>query len=302
MIVVDCALSDCGPITAILARVGNGNLTATLTPGDLNVYRDIRNGWYFTAFSLVMTLYAAYVSALAGSKLSIYVRVHGFEFSIAQVSLAIHFASNLYRAIYVALDPFYAGRYFTGPQAHAQVTVTWPVPIVTTMLVSLYLRELLEKLTLKGSLRISNFLTKMKWPFAIVSLTVIALEISNSTLRALRAANILTLLYATVSIYTAIAWLMSGFFVYTASRVLLHQIRASHLRNPNTAAVPATSSEKKRLRHIRKVAWIFKTFKYIIGAAGFLVLWSIAVILHAVAVRTDSYSKPFFASFLVLSC
>lgn len=122
---VEVGLADSVKLLKQITDAGNVSIIATIEPGDYNVWRTLRRGAYMIVFSIVGSLFGAAVTSLALTKLIAYIRVFGFEMSIAQVSLWIHFLANLYRTIYVALDPAYAGRWFTGPQAHWQSTITW---------------------------------------------------------------------------------------------------------------------------------------------------------------------------------
>lgn len=271
-------LNDAPKLVQLLQQEGNRNVTAVLESGDFNMWRHIRRGWYMILFSVIFGLVGLFITSLALAKLIVYIRVFGFELSIAQTSLAIHAAVNMYRFIYVSVDPVYAGRWFNGTVAHSLSTVTWPFPIITTLLVSLYLRELLSKLTMKGNVRISNFLTNMRIPFIILSVVVLGLEAGNSGLRASRASTLNVLTYIVAAVYVSTSALMAGFFIYTGSRVVAQQMRASTLRESSN-----NTSGKKKSKS--KARWTFKAIRYILLAAGFLVLYCIALICLGITVR-----------------
>lgn len=275
MMVVELGVSDSVKLVEQIRAAGNGNLTGTIEPGDYNTWRVLRKGAYMIVFSIVGSIAGTIITSMAAAKLIAYVRVFGPELSIAQVSLLIHTLVNMYRTIYLALDPCYTGRWFTGPQAHWQSTITWPAPIITTLLVSLYLRELLSRLTMKGNLRLSNFLTNMRWPFLAICIVIVGLEIANSALRAIRASSLNILVYITAVVYVVIAGLMASFFIYTGSRVVAQQLRASALKESSTG-----SKSKKN-----KVRWTFKAIRFILLAAGFLLFWCFSIIFLAINVR-----------------
>jgi hypothetical protein len=92
-------------LIAQIQAAGNGNITATIVPGDYNVWRVLRRGAYMIVFTVCFSIFGVIVTSLAAAKLIAYIRVFGFELSIAQVSLWIHMLANMYRTIYVTLDP-----------------------------------------------------------------------------------------------------------------------------------------------------------------------------------------------------
>jgi membrane protein insertase Oxa1/YidC/SpoIIIJ len=136
---------------------------------------------------------------------------------------------------------------------------------------------------MRGNLRLSNFLTNMRWPFLAVSIIVVGLEIANSALRASRASTLSVLVYICAAVYVVIAASMSAFFIYTGSRVVAQQLRAASLKDSSTGA----KSKRKN-----RVKWTFKAVRYILAATGFLVLYCVSIIFLAINVR----SLIFFSS------
>jgi hypothetical protein len=278
-LVVEVGISDGGKLVNIVTSQGNGNLTVTVEPGDFNMWRYIRRGWFLVVFSIVSSLTGLVITSLALAKLIAYIRIFGFELSIAQTSLAIHAVVNMYRLIYSAVDPLYAGRYLDGFAAHSLPTLTWPFPIITTLLISLYLRELLSKMTMKGNVRIANFLTNMRIPFIIISIVLLGLEVATSALRATRASTLNVLTFIVAAAYFICASSMAVFFIVTGSRVVGQQLRAAALRNGSTSDAVKGKPRKSKVR------WSFKAVKYILVAAGFLLLFCLSLIGLAITVR-----------------
>lgn len=135
---------------------------------------------------------------------------------------------------------------------------------------------------MKGNLRLSNFLTNMRWPFLIISIIVIGLEIANSALRAARASTLSVLVYICAVVYVIIAAAMASFFIYTGSRVVAQQLRAASLKESSASSSGPSKKRKNRTK------WTFKAIRFILLAAGFLVLYCISIVFLAINVRLSA--------------
>jgi hypothetical protein len=143
-------------------------------------------------------------SAATGSfslfKLIAYVRHYGPQVSVAQFCLLLTFIVALFRTCYHAIDPIYMGWYFPAAAAHFTVTISIPVNIIVTLLVSFYWMELISS----TKLQVANFLSKMKIPFAILCIIAVGFEIASSALRASNNTNIGFVTLISAGIYIVI--------------------------------------------------------------------------------------------------
>jgi hypothetical protein len=83
------------------------------------------------------------------------------------------------RLIYVSTDPIYTGRFYVGYESHMMVTITYPIDVITTLLIALYWGEILQR----KQARVSAFLKNLKIPFWIASVVLVGLELTVSALR-----------------------------------------------------------------------------------------------------------------------
>jgi hypothetical protein len=95
--------------------------------GENSWWRDVRNSAVIVVIQVVLAVFAFATSTLAFAKLVGYVRARGFKLHLPHVLLMSEFLTNLWRAVYFAIDPIYLGRWFAGPASHGLSTFTWSI-------------------------------------------------------------------------------------------------------------------------------------------------------------------------------
>jgi hypothetical protein len=128
------------------------------------------------------------------------------------------------------------------------ITIHWPLAFITTLSISLYWQELLSA----SRVRVANFVQKLRIPFIVISLFIIAIEISSSSLRAVRAANLGVLTTITGVIYAVVMVGLSIFF-FVAGVMVLKKLREGE--NVSTGG-----RRRQQLRKVRLFSIVLSLF------------------------------------------
>jgi hypothetical protein len=211
---------------------------------------------------VIFALWAGACSVLALVKLIGFVRSTGLRFNIAQICLLIELIANMFRLIYLSLDPIYAGRIFLAHQAHMMITISWPLTIITTLLITLYWLELLTQ----NRVRVPGFLSSLRWPFVGVSLLMVALELATSISRALSLGQLSTLTLVSGILYAIILAATTLLFFIVGTRTLKQLRDGGKIASQNATA--------KRI--------LSKTTKLVMASGGFSVLWIVGTLLSTI--------------------
>lgn len=101
------------------------------------------------------------------------------------------------------------------------LSISWPLTIITTLLITLYWLELLTQ----SRVRVPGFLSSLKWPFFGTSLVVVGVELATSISRALSVGPISTLTTVSGVMYAVILGASTLLFFIVGSRTLkqLHE-------------------------------------------------------------------------------
>eukprot|EP01122_Echinamoeba_exundans_P015228 TRINITY_DN7133_c0_g1_i1.p1 TRINITY_DN7133_c0_g1~~TRINITY_DN7133_c0_g1_i1.p1 ORF type:complete len:558 (+),score=65.63 TRINITY_DN7133_c0_g1_i1:155-1675(+) len=275
----------------------NNSLIVAVDIGDFNIWRSIRRGGAQTAWQAIFTLWAGAVCVSALIKLIGFVRAKGIQFNIAQICLSIELICNLYRMIYFALDPIYAGRLFLAYQAHMMLTISWPFTIITTLLITLYWLELLTK----NRVLVPTFLSFLKWPFLGVSLFMVALELGTSIARALSLGPLVTLTPIIGACYAVILVSTILLFFIVGTRTL-RQLKAGEKIATQTSGskrILAKTTKLIMVSGIFSMLWILGTLFTVIRPLfwdyrGFYATWTIAFggILGTSLTQVLSFTAP----------
>lgn len=119
--------------------------------------------------------------------------------------------------VYCAIDPVYGGKYFLGQAAHILFSITWPVGLINTLLISMYWQQLVDHARVK----IYPFLHKMKIPFIVLTVIITTLEFATSGARASHLSGklvILTTVNGAIYVVCDIALLL--FFCIAGGKVI----------------------------------------------------------------------------------
>lgn len=242
---------------------------------DENTFTTARNSGFMVFWRIFFTLLAGITGALAGAKLIAYWRTVGLELSVGQVILWLQFFASLFRACYAAIDPIYQGyTLMAGYQAHWIYSIHFPINIITTLLLSLYWKELMDS----TKVTVAGFLSKMKIPFFLLSLFVVAIEVACDALRASESSSLSVAIFIYGAAYIATLLLSSAFFFFTGARVI------GRLREASKAGNVHGSSHKQILRRVRPspppsprqfplISRALQTTVYLFASAIFNVIW-----------------------------
>lgn len=168
--------NDANTVQQIMNSVKkNGSIIVTISSGDHNVWAPLFRSTWFILFRVYMCALSAVGVYLASTRLFRWRSAHlrGVHVSrIAVVCLLIEGVSNLTRLVYFAIDPLFSGQIIPYLPSRILLTITGPLGFITTVLIALFWAQILKSRTFAGS-----FLTKMKWPFCILSLFLLALDV-----------------------------------------------------------------------------------------------------------------------------
>eukprot|EP01122_Echinamoeba_exundans_P016047 TRINITY_DN8018_c0_g1_i1.p1 TRINITY_DN8018_c0_g1~~TRINITY_DN8018_c0_g1_i1.p1 ORF type:complete len:461 (+),score=45.57 TRINITY_DN8018_c0_g1_i1:203-1585(+) len=171
--------------------------------------------WYFVQ-ALLCGLSAA-CAAVALYKLLAFLRKDGRpRLSVAQMALAIEYIQNMIRLFFWAIDPIWLLRGgFSWQVTNVFVTVHHPLFISSTLLLALYWHQLLKF----DRVKISVGLNKMRIPFGVTSLVLVALEILTIGFR-IGGFDVGTLTTVSGALIAIVAFVTSVYFVVIGVKVL----------------------------------------------------------------------------------
>jgi hypothetical protein len=106
-------------------------------------------------------------------KLVLFVRAQGSHFNVPQVCLALEFISNAWRILFAVVNPFGCFFVFGGALDSFLDTISLPYSTATFVLITFYWHEAL----VDTSIRIYPFLAKLKIPFFVIMLALIAVDL-----------------------------------------------------------------------------------------------------------------------------
>jgi hypothetical protein len=171
--------------------------------------------WYFVQ-ALICGLSAS-CAAVALYKLMAFLRKDGRpRLSVAQMALAIEYIQNMIRLFFWAIDPIWLLRGgFSWQATNVFVSVHHPLFISSTLLLALYWHQLLKF----DRVKISVGLNKMRIPFGVTSVILVALEILTIGLR-IGGFDVGTLTTVSGALIAVVAFATSVYFVVIGVKVL----------------------------------------------------------------------------------
>eukprot|EP01129_Flabellula_baltica_P007411 TRINITY_DN2880_c0_g1_i1.p1 TRINITY_DN2880_c0_g1~~TRINITY_DN2880_c0_g1_i1.p1 ORF type:complete len:448 (-),score=57.08 TRINITY_DN2880_c0_g1_i1:200-1501(-) len=106
---------------------------------------------------------------------------YGIPMKMASYVLLLEVIANLIRGIYIGVDPFWSRRIFSNTIHHLLITITYPISTTTSLLMILFLHDVLHN----TKIQVFSFLGNSLSVFLIVSLLNAAVEITASIFRSL---------------------------------------------------------------------------------------------------------------------
>lgn len=218
-------------------------------------------------FSVVIGAASAWCVGLAIYKLVLFARVRGrFTRGIPQTCLTLHLVANSIRLLYMVVDPLGFRRVWTYFADNILFTITFPITIVASLLMSLYWVEAMTS----ASLAVYPGLKKMKVPFIIFSVALGVLEIASDILRSAGVVGAsLTVTITAIIVLICVAGMC--IFYLIASTLLLKRMKASQ-----------TVSNKTNF--LKRVTWL------IIGSVVFFWLFFFCIVAFIFAEVSGSVS------------
>jgi hypothetical protein len=205
----------------------------------VNVWFSITENHIDVAFSIIIGGGAAWCVGLAIYKLALFSRIRGkFTKGIPQTCLALHLVANLLRLIYMTVDPLGFRRIWTYYADNVLYTITYPITIVASLLMSLYWVEAMTS----ASLVVYPGLKKMKTPFIIFSIALGVLEIVSDVIRSVGIVGASLTLTISVVIYLVTIAGMCIFYLI-ASILILKRMKASQ-------------TVSNRANFLKRVTWL----------------------------------------------
>lgn len=193
----------------------NISMYVNMTLEDPNRWLEFKRGAPMLLWSIFFAALSGGVAVLSMMKLIAFVRRQGPRVSVAQMCLLLAYIANMLRLIYAAVDPLWCGRFFLFPEAHVLSTITFPANLISTLLIALYWGEMLKA----NAVQVTLFLTRLRWPFAAISIIIIALEFTISGLRATHSSS-LVMVYVGSAVYFAVIFIISIIFFVFGGMVL----------------------------------------------------------------------------------
>eukprot|EP01122_Echinamoeba_exundans_P011374 TRINITY_DN4504_c0_g1_i1.p1 TRINITY_DN4504_c0_g1~~TRINITY_DN4504_c0_g1_i1.p1 ORF type:complete len:468 (-),score=59.92 TRINITY_DN4504_c0_g1_i1:1340-2743(-) len=241
----------------------NNSVFIEATPGDVNEWRQYRNGWYSYTFRFFFGILSGITAILALYKLIAYVVAYGCQLSVPQFCLFIAFVANLFRTIYHSLDPIFFGKVFPGTIAHLLVSISAPMNIITTMLLALYWKEILSS----GKIKVVLFVSRMKIPFAIICVVAFGVEIASSVMRGVTVGGFGFMAVITGIIYIVIVSLMTIFFAIYGAKVLI-QLHNSDAKSH----VAGSESRRRKVARNATVMVLFSSAMNVVWVVGMILI------------------------------
>jgi len=227
--VVEVGLTD--GISIFTSLLNNVTFLVNITDSDEHAWEIVfHSAWQ--VFPAFLTVIGFICMLFAMWKLYTFVKVNGWELSIAQFSLIVEILVNLFRVIYTAVDPFFSRHIFWYTTSLILMEMTVPWTIINTLLVCLYWHELMADQSFKSAI----FLRYMKIPFLIIALFLIAFQIGGGVMMAefgiygLAGIDGVLATYGTFLVFNV---LITIFLLVTGSRILwlLHDSTSTDRRN-----------------------------------------------------------------------
>lgn len=152
---------------------------------------DEKNQWYDALKSGVMIWFSVSLSIIAATNIVLslwrlinYIRKYGVSYSLSQTIMGICLASNIINLINVSIDPIYSRNIFGFMVSSLLLTLTYPVTLITTLLITLYWHEIMTINSAKVYINLKRKVFII--PLITVSVILFFLQIGGSISRGLR--------------------------------------------------------------------------------------------------------------------
>jgi hypothetical protein len=205
--------------STIQSSLSNGsfsNITIVLSVGD-NKWTDANSSVLMIVWQVVLGVYTLLVVALCIHRLAIFIRVSSTwrAYLLPKVVISMLLIANLERVVFVSVDPFSLRQILSYPASRILLTASLPVSMSAAVLLLFYWHEQISYM----NVRVTNFISKLKIPAAIVIALLISFEIVADILKALSPTT-----YSAVTklsaVYLVITLPIGVFYLVTALKVI----------------------------------------------------------------------------------
>jgi hypothetical protein len=231
------------------------NITVRVTSGDYNPWLDVADSGVMIFYSVFLGGFALSVIIIALVKFITLVRYRGCHLTLPHLVLCFEIVGNADRLVAVTVDPLQLRIVFPFVVNQMLFTTSWPFTILTTILLTFYWHELIYK----TDVRVNTFLNKLKIPFWIIAVVLIAVEFTISLLRGL-AFELGPLIIVVGVVYVVINTTAVIFFFVTGIKITKLLRKGAHL-------------------HSRRVRNLNKTTAYIYVSSIGIIIWIICIVL-----------------------
>lgn len=152
------------------------NISVEISCCDENVWEVWHSSGFLIAVSVIVGAVSVFVFLLSFYKLALFVRFKP-NINIATIVLVLVCIGNVARAISYTVDPIFSRRTIPNPWLYIFLTFNLPFSAIATLAVALYWLELIIN---NSAVAVSGFLQRLRWPFLIMGLLVMALELGVS--------------------------------------------------------------------------------------------------------------------------
>lgn len=233
-------------------------------PGALHIYDELKNGhpvyilmeydeeyniWYEQFNTGVMIFFSVFLGLMTLSnvviaiwRLANFISTYGLTFSLAQTIMAMVLVSNFFKLIYISIDPIFSRNIFGYMASQVLSTITFPISAITTLLITFYWHEVLEKTSARVYFNLHN--KKFIIPAIIFSVGILTLELTTSILRGLQY-NTQNLIYVNSGVFIAVLAIVNTYCIYIGLKVT-----SQVSKNPSTKKSHRTKKLKQTTHYI----------------------------------------------------
>jgi len=209
--------------------IANLTLSMTITSGDTNAWGEMYESWIFTLMCLVILPIFALCCFYATKRFIGYWKLQRSA-KLALFCLFVEAITNLVRAVYCIVDPFFSQNIFPWPVSRMLVFITVPWSLSTSLLIALFWAESLNQLT---SVKI-GFLSRYKVRFFVILVLFILLELLGSIVTAFILTFIrIPIVFATVVFILCVHCLIFAVcvsLILSVSLCICHRLRPNKVR------------------------------------------------------------------------
>jgi len=253
------------------------NVNVTLTPDD-NEFKQFNETGAWVVLSIVIMVFCAICIGLASRKLYNFVKIYGFQLSVAQIVFVIEIICSLERMIYV-IDPYFTRRIWPYLVGDILLTFSPHFTFLANLMINFYWQEVLSP----TNFTVVILLNPYRWIILAVFIIFLIFQSASVIATGLWIYNYPLQVVAWAISITAFTSL-AIFFLGTGFRII---------RQLNTSVRKNETNEETR-RNVKKVT------AYIMGIGVAMLCFSLDLLLRSVNNSVQTSFILWFIYFLSL--